>query len=125
LIRRNDEYSRLFEAIAELSQSRGLPERSNLSIFDAALGFKVTNSRYRVDAEVTELTASRDLKRLSEAELIIPVGEKRGRTYRAADVLKEIRQKTRLPRPLENPYDLIARRQRRAATQSEPRLPGL
>jgi Fic family protein len=125
LIRRNDEYSRLFEAIAELSQSRGLPERSNLSIFDAALGFKVTNSRYRVDAEVTELTASRDLKRLSEAELIIPVGEKRGRTYRAADVLKGIRQKTRLPRPLENPYDLIARRQRRAATQSEPRLPGL
>ncbi len=125
LIRRNEEYSRLFDAIAELSQSKGLPERSKLTIFDAALGFRVTNSRYRLDAEVTELTASRDLKRLSEAGLIIPLGEKRGRTYRASDVLKDIRLKTRLPRPLENPYDLIARRPRRAANQSEPRLPGL
>src|SRR5271165_6890709 len=43
----------------------------------------------------------------------------------ASDVLKDIRLKTRLPRPLENPYDLIARRQRRAANQTEPRLPGL
>ena len=125
LIRRNEEYSRLFDAIVELTQSKGLPERSNLAIFDAALGFRVTNSRYRVDAEVTELTASRDLKRISDAGVIIPVGEKRGRTYRASEELRGIRLKTRLPRPLENPYDLIARRQRRAANQSDPRLPGL
>ena len=125
LIRRNEEYSRLFDAIAELTQIKHLPERSNLSLFDAALGFRITNSRYRTDAEVLEITASRDLKRLSESGLIVPLGEKRGRTYRASDVLKEIRQKSRLPRPLEDPYDLIARRQKQAAAHVEPRLPGL
>jgi Fic family protein len=124
LIRRNEEYARLFDAIAALLEQKGMPERAGLPVFDAALGFKVTNARYRVDAEVTELTASRDLKRLSEARLIIPVGEKRGRTYSASDILKSIRTDTRLPRPLENPYELIERRQRRSAAQSAPRLPG-
>jgi len=125
LIRRNEEYERLFDAIASLLEEKKMPERAGLAVFDAALGFRVTNSRYRIDAEVTELTASRDLKRLSESGLIIPIGEKRGRTYRASDSLKTIRLETRLPRPLENPYELIARRQRRSTAQSEPRLPGL
>ncbi len=123
LIRRNEEYSRLFDV--ELLKENAMPDRASLTVFDAALGFRVTNSRYRVDAEVTELTASRDLKRLSDAGLIIPIGERRGRTYRASDTLKGIRQRTRLPRPLENPYELIARRQPPAAIQSEPRLPGV
>jgi Fic family protein len=125
LIRRNEEYSRLFDAIAALIEKKGMPERASLTVFDAALGFRITNARYRLDAEVTELTASRDLKRLSDAGLIIPVGEKRGRTYTASDAIKTIRSDTRLPRPLENPYELIARRQRRSNAQSEPRLPGV
>jgi hypothetical protein len=73
----------------------------------------------------SESQASRDLKRLSDAALLIPIGEKRGRLYQGAEILKRLRTDSRLPRPLENPYDLVARRQQIAAAQSEPRLPGL
>jgi DNA-binding transcriptional ArsR family regulator len=99
-----------------------LPERSSISVFDAALGLRITNARYRADAEVTELTASRDLKRLTDAGLLIPIGERRGRIYKGSDFLTNIRRGTRQPRPLDNPYDLVARR---ADAHSEPRLPGL
>lgn len=125
LIRRNDEYSRLYEKIAELLERMGLPERAGVSVFDAALGLRITNARYRLDAEVTDLTSSRDLKRLSDAGLLVPIGEKRGRAYRASEKLAALRQETRLLRPLENPYELVDRKLRRAADLSEPRLPGL
>ena len=100
LIRRNEEYSRLFDAIVALLEGKGMPARASVSVFDAALGFRLTNARYRVDAEVTELTASRDLKRLSDAALLIPIGEKRGRLYQGAEILKRLRTDSRLPRPL-------------------------
>lgn len=125
LIRRNDEYSMLFDRIVALLETMGLPERAGVSVFDAALGLRITNARYRADAEVTELTSSRDLKRLSDSGLLMPMGEKRGRVYRASEVLTKLRQDTRQPRPLENPYELVERRLQKAETQSEPRLPGL
>lgn len=125
LIRRNDEYSRLFDQITALLASLRLPDRSSVSLFDTALGFRLTNSRYRADAEVTELVASRDLKKICEAGLLIPIGEKRGRAYRASPSLAELRARVRMPKPLENPYDLAARRLKKEETDEEPRLPGL
>ena len=125
LIRRNEEYSRLFDKVTALIENAKLPDRASVPLFDAALGFRLTNSRYRVDAEVTELVASRDLKRLCDAGLLTAVGEKRGRIYRASPKLTALRVETRLPRPLENPYELIQRRLRRAAANDTPRLPGL
>ncbi len=125
LIRRNDEYSRLYEKIATLLESMGLPERAGVSVFDAALGLRITNARYRADAEVPELTASRDLKRLCDAGLLLPFGERRGRVYRAADLLVKLRAETRQPKPLEDPYDLVRARLQRAEAQASPRLPGM
>ena len=125
LIRRNDEYSRLFEKVSKELESAGMPERASVSIFDTALGFRLTNARYRSDAEVAELTATRDLKRLAEAGFLIPMGEKRGRTYRAADLLVKLRQETRTQRREEDPYELVARRLSRMPAQDSPRLPGL
>lgn len=125
LIRRNDEYSRLFDQITALIASLHLPDRSSVSLFDTALGFRLTNSRYRADAEVTELVASRDLKKICDSGLLIPMGEKRGRAYRASPILVELRAKVRMPKPLENPYDVVARRARKTESDEEPRLPGL
>ena len=102
-----------------------LPDRASVPLFDAALGFRLTNARYRADAEVTELVASRDLKRISDAGLLMAIGEKRGRVYRAGSALTAARVETRLPRPLENPYDVVEGRLRRAASNEMPRLPGL
>lgn len=110
LVRRNEEYERLFGKIVSIAESHGVNERSHLAMFDAALGFRVTNQRYKTDANVSEIVASRDLKKLCDLGLFEPLGEKRGRHYRAAEILKDARRQTRLPRPIADPYDLIRRR---------------
>lgn len=126
LIRRNEEYARIFDGVTELIKRHGLDERSAVGLFDATLGLRLTNSRYRADADVSELTASRDLKRLCDVDLLVPVGERRARIYRAGTALVALREATRTPRPLDDPYDLIARRQKRAVQEDEMvRLPGL
>ena len=106
-IRRNDEYSRLFDRVVEVLRAAGLPDRSTIPVFDAALGWPITSPRYRTDAEVGEYMASRDLKALCDAGLFEPIGEKRGRFYRRTGVLEKMRNAVRIRKPPENPYDLI------------------
>ncbi len=118
LIRRNEEYSLLYEELTELAHGLDIPERSILPLFDAALGFRLTNARYRNDAEVSEVVASRDLKRLSDLGLLEPIGKKRGRFYKATEKLRKVRRGTRIAKADDNdPYEAIAARQ--------PRLPGM
>jgi Fic family protein len=125
LIRRNEEYSLIYEGITEIVKRHKLDERSSIPLFDAALGLRLTNSRYRTDAEVSELVASRDLKKLCDAGLLEPYGEKRGRFYRSSAPLKDLRQSIRTRKPLDDPYELVAR-QRKSVDQEElPRLPGI
>jgi len=107
LIRRNEEYSLLYDRIVDLVAARGLPDRAILPVFDAALGWAITNPRYRNDSEVGEYMASRDLKALCDAGLFEPIGEKRGRYYKRTGVLEQLRNATRTRKPLENPYSLI------------------
>ncbi len=108
LLRRHEEYSRLYKEISELVEAYRLNERVTVSLFNAALGLKITNPRYRAETEVSELIASRDLKLLCEKGLLEPFGERRGRYYRAMPVLKELRNTVRIRKKLENPYTLIA-----------------
>jgi Fic family protein len=72
LVRRNNEYEELFAGIDKIIKRERLDERSGLPLFDAALGRSITNSWYRRDAEVSELVASRDLKRLSDLGILTP-----------------------------------------------------
>jgi Fic family protein len=120
MIRRSEEYERIFELVHELARQHDLNERSELSLFDACIGVKVTNSRYRGEANVTEYVASRDLKKLSEIGLLDPMGEGRGRAYQAGDKLKLIRLKTRSPRKVENPY-VVAELKAAAKIALDPR----
>ena len=106
LLRRNEEYSRVFEQIHALSVQHGLNERVELPLFDACIGLRVTNSRYRKETDVSEYVASRDLKKLSELGLLSPIGDGRGRAYESGAELKQIRQKTRTPRRTVDPYAL-------------------
>ncbi len=122
LIRRHDEYERLFERVSAIATEAGMPDRSLLPTFDAALGLSLTNQRYRTEAGVTEATASRDLRRLTDAGLLDPVGEKRGRRYAAGEALARARRETRIRRPLEDPYAIVARQ---PDIGQPPRLPGL
>lgn len=107
LIRRNNEYGEIYDGIDEIVEREKLDPRVALPLFDAALGTSITNSWYRRDADVSELVASRDLKRLSELNLLIPKGERRGRTYDAGKELKKLRESVRRDQPFVNPYELM------------------
>jgi Fic family protein len=107
LIRRNNQIGRIWDRTSRILKSVGLPERAETAVIDAALGYRVRNSRYRTDAGVSEVVASRDLKQLCEAGLLLPVGEKRGRHYVAADSLKAIRDEVKDNKRSGNVYDAV------------------
>jgi len=104
LLVRNREIGRAWEEIAKIVAKLHLPERSEASLVDAAFGFRVRNNRYREQNDISEVVASRDLKRLCDIGLLSPVGEKRGRFYVAAPSLREIRERTRESPRSDNPY---------------------
>ena len=80
----------VFGGVEKLIAAHRLPERAWCALFDAALGIAVTNARYRKDADITDFTASRDLKRMSEAGLLDPRGEKRARHLRRCGAARGI-----------------------------------
>ena len=121
IIRRFDEYDRLFRIIRDIVAQERIDQRSELLLFDCALGRRLTNARYQKDADVSSFIAGRDLKVLSDKGLINPHGEKRGRYYTAGKPLLEARQRTRTRRTLEDPYDVISSRSKIVV---EPLLPG-
>jgi len=129
LIRRNEEAESLFNEIIKFIRLYSLQERVWMPLFDAALGLRVSNARYRKDADITEFTASRDLKKLCEVELLLPHGERKMRTYSAAKILSEVWQRARIKRVVEDPYEVVQRRFKKSAAENTapetPRLPGL
>jgi Fic family protein len=112
LQRRVRESERLWIDVERLVHARGLPERTMAAVFDAALGLKIRNATYRAvvgqsEEAITEQTASRDLRQLVEAGLLVPHGEKRGRYYGASRALADIRQgivRARDPRDDSDPF---------------------
>lgn len=110
LLRRIKESERLWEILAEETNRRRLPERTVSALFEAARGFRVRNATYRPLSDVSEQTATRDLKHLVEAGLLVPKGERRGRHYVASDHLRSLRAKSLEVRvPIENPFETTKR----------------
>lgn len=104
LLRRMREMERLYAELVDLVAAKGLPDRMAMALVQAALGGSVRNASYRVSADVSKNLASRDLKQLMDAGLLVPEGEKRGRFYRSAPMVVEIRQRLRLPRKVDDPF---------------------
>jgi len=116
LIRRHEEYETLFDSVEALMKRKKLNERMTVPLFNSAIGMRVTNARYQKETEVSSYTAGRDLKVLTDLEILVPHGEKRGRYYTAGKELKDARHGARRERPILDPYDL--------PEGSVPRLPG-
>ncbi|MGH6853801.1 MAG: Fic family protein [Aestuariivirga sp.] len=106
LIRRNNEIGRIWEQVSKIIKGGRLPERVEVPLIDAALGYRIRNNRYRSEFKISDVVASRDLKRLCDLEFLLPVGEKRGRYYVAADKLKQIRIASREAKRFESPYEI-------------------
>ena len=124
LVRRNNEIGRIWEQVTKIIKDNGLPERMETPLIDAALGYRIRNNRYRAEFDISDVVASRDLKRLCELELLSPIGEKRGRYYLAADKLKQIRITSRDSARSGNPYE-IAGAKNINPTPSQLHLPGM
>jgi Fic family protein len=111
LIKRNAHIGRVWGEIAELIRLHGLHERVEGPLLEAAFGRKVrNNNRYREESDISEAVAGRDLRRLSEIELLEPVGDKRGRYYIASRVLRELALRTRDEHQAGDPYEIMANR---------------
>ena len=104
LLRRMREIERLYTELSEMVVAGGLPERMTLALVQAATGGRVRNASYRVSADVSKNLASRDLKLLVDAGFLVPEGERRGRFYKPAPAVAEIRQKLRLPKGIDDAF---------------------
>ena len=107
LLRRTRETERIYGELERLVTDRGLHERTALALVESAFGRRVRNASYRISADVSNNLASRDLKALVDAGLLVSEGEKRGRHYVASDQVRKIRQQHRLPKQVEDPFSVL------------------
>jgi Fic family protein len=98
IMRRTKEIERVWNELEQIIKIKGLPNRVIYALSDAASGYRVRNATYRVIAEVADAVASRDLKLLVDAGLLVPAGEKRGRAYVASPIVRKLRDRTREPK---------------------------
>lgn len=112
-LRRAQEVERIWLELDRLITARRLNPRSAVALYEAMIGFRVRNSTYRATIvnddgeEITDAAASRDLKQLHDAGLLVAHGEKRGRYYTAGEDLQEIVNaivSTRSPRDNSDPF---------------------
>jgi Fic family protein len=129
LLRRTREMQHLWDELEREIVRAGLNQRVIPALADAAMGFRVRNSTYRMQAEINDDLASRDLRGLDAIGLLVARGERRGRVYVASKKLLDIRASVREPRTeLEDPFAsnldvLLQPHQRQKYGQQQ--LPGL
>ena len=110
--RRIKESERLWSELEVLVAAKGLPDRSLVALFDATSGFRSRYATYRAAFEdtenpITEGTASRDLRQLVEANLLVKNGTKRGTFYTLGAELIALREaiiEARDPRDETDPF---------------------
>jgi Fic family protein len=115
--RRLTTIGKLWDTIAVEIKKRGLPERMDVALMDAAMGLRVRNATYRNAAQVTNDVASRDLKALVDAQLLEGIGENKGRFYVATERIKWIANQIRtdsrqeIKDPFSTPFSPIEQQQ--------------
>lgn len=122
-LRRIQEIEALYAACARLAREHGLPERTVGALVEASFGLRLRNATYRrvveqaEGEEISEQTASRDLKALVDANLISAYGKNRARYYLASDKVKARWQDVRDSRPPRDEFDPFAVARKRLAPQ--------
>ena len=122
LVKRNNWLSKVYEEVSAVARTLKLPDRADVLLVDAAFGLRLRAGRYREENEISDVVASRDLRKMVDLELLVPHGEKRGRYYTGSPRLREIAAKHKMPGQAENPYALI---RSRTSASSSPLIPGL
>jgi len=105
LLRRTEEYDRLWDELEREVGHRGLAERTIFALAGAAIGGSLTAALHQSTAGVSAREAGDDLERLVEAGLLVATSDKSGRCYLAADAVKAIRARTLDPQvPDRDPF---------------------
>jgi Fic family protein len=105
LLRRTEEYDRLWDELERDVKRRGLAERTIFALAGAAIGGSLTAALHQSTAGVSAREADDDLERLVEAGLLVATSDKSGRCYVAADAVKAIRARTLDPQiPDRDPF---------------------
>jgi Fic family protein len=108
IMKRNAHTGRVWEEISKIVSSSKLPERMEDPLLEAAFGYRVRNFRYRNENGISDVVASRDLRKLTELGLIEAVGEKRGRYYVGTEALRMIPTRTRDFTKAADPYEMLS-----------------
>jgi len=109
LVRRAEESERRWNLVVEETRRSGLPNRTAAPLFNASMGFRLRNAQYRELADVADATAGRDLRALTQAGLLVAVGDRRARIYVPSDRLRAIDASARSARtPISDPFDLVS-----------------
>lgn len=118
-MRRRAEIESLWNNCVALAQRHQLPERCAAGLMDAALGVRIRRKIYRSSAEaatgeeISDLTASRDLKAMVDTGLLEAVGERRARYYLAGEEPRRVREEIRSNRKPESagdPFKIVRER---------------
>jgi Fic family protein len=100
-LRRTQAAEQLWEEIDTLLAWPIAHPRAVGPLYDAANGLRIRNTTYRSSVraaegiDISEQTASRDLRALAESGLLAPRGERRGRTYTAGPRLQGLARRVR------------------------------
>jgi Fic family protein len=115
-MRRREEIEGLWNKCVELTERQRLPERCAAGLMDAAIGARIRRKIYRssvetaMGEELSDLTASRDLKAMVSAGLLDAVGERRARYYLAGETLTRLREQVRSersPKSADDPFAIV------------------
>jgi Fic family protein len=98
-LRRARLISKLWEELEREIRKHRLSDRTIFALSDAAMGYRIRSSHYRRIADVSGVVASRDLRAIVNAGLLVAKGERRGRLYVATEYLRLLAQKIRETEP--------------------------
>lgn len=123
--RRRSEIEQLWIGCLALAQENGLPERCAAALMDTASGFRIRRGSYLSSAqdaigeEISEQSASRDLRSMVDLGLLQAVGERRARYYLAGDEPRGVADRIRSQRPLkdaDDPFNVVRERRQLSLT---------
>lgn len=110
--RRGERLGRIFDLVEAEIEKLGLNERTAVALAETAMGRAVRNATYRKAVDISDGAATRDLKELVAAGLLVPHGEKRGRYYTASPVITAIAREVGKPERAGDPFADVDLRQR-------------
>lgn len=110
IVKRNEWYAAIYREIEKIQEAQKLPSRTFIPLMDGAVGLRVRAGPYREESDISDVVASRDLKKLCDLDLLVPHGERRGRFYTGSKELREIANNLKVRGKAENPYELVKRR---------------